>query len=127
MDRRNSSSSTDPDPASGYAQVVRLGSHIYVSGTTGINGRGQVVAPGDVYAQATQAFQNIELALRQVGAERKHVIRTRMFVSAMKDSEAVARAHAEFFGKLHPTTTVVQADSLAADTLVEIEVEAVLS
>jgi enamine deaminase RidA (YjgF/YER057c/UK114 family) len=48
MDRRNSSSGMDSEPSPGYAQVVRLGSHIYVSGTTGINGRGQVVAPGDV-------------------------------------------------------------------------------
>jgi enamine deaminase RidA (YjgF/YER057c/UK114 family) len=54
------------------------------------------------------------------------VIRTRMFVSMLKDSEAVARAHAEFFGAMRPTTSVVQADSLAPDTLVEVEAEAVL-
>ena len=127
MDRGNSSSSTDWDPWSSYAQVVRLGSHIYVSGTTGINGRGQVVAPGDAYAQATQAYRNIELALQHVGANRKHITRTRIFVSSTKDSEAVSRAHGEFFGKLHPAMSVVEASTLASDTLVEIEAEAILA
>lgn len=126
MDRRNISSGTDWDPLAGSAQIVRLGSHVYISGTTGLNGNGQVVAPGDAYAQAAQALRLIELALQQVGANRRHIVSTRMFVSTMKDSEPATRAHADFFGKTPPATTVVESSNLPADALVEIEAEAVL-
>jgi enamine deaminase RidA (YjgF/YER057c/UK114 family) len=126
MDRRNISSGTDWDPVSGCAQIVRLGSQIYVAGTTGINGRGQLVAH-DAYAQAVQALRNIELALQQVGADRTHVIRTRMYVSSMNLADAVSRAHSDFFSKAQPTTTIVEAPILGTDTLVEIEAEAVLT
>lgn len=127
MDRRNSSSGSEWDPIAGNAQVVRLGSHIYVSGTTGVDGRGQVMSPGDAYAQAAQALKNIEFALQQVGADRSNVVRTRVFVCDSKSVDAVARAQAEFFGKPQPPTSIVESTMLGPDAIVEIEAEAVLS
>lgn len=127
MNRRDTYLGADWDPLAGSAQVVRLGSHIYVCNTGGTNAHGQIVAPGDAYGQALQALRNIEAALRQVGADRSHVTRTRILIAQAKDSEAVSRAHADFFGKRLPATSVAEVSSLSADSLVEIEADALMN
>jgi enamine deaminase RidA (YjgF/YER057c/UK114 family) len=74
-----------------------------------------------------QALRNIELALQQVGANRTHVVRTRIFVADHKTAEAITRAQMEFFGKPLPPTSITESPLLGSEALVEIEAEAVLS
>ena len=115
------------EPLVGYARAVRVGNQIFVAGTTATNDAGMVVGVGDPYAQAVQALRNIERALQAAGAEMGHVVRTRMFVMDMAYSDAVGRAHGEFFRDIRPVATMVQVSGLIDPTmLVEIEVDAVI-
>jgi len=52
----------------GYARAVQVGDMIYVSGTTGTDPTGKVMAPGDAYLQTVQAIRNIEGALTRLGS-----------------------------------------------------------
>ena len=65
----------------GYCRAVRAGDHIYVTGTAAVDDKGNAFAPGDAYAQAKRCFEIIERALRELGADRACVVRTRMFVT----------------------------------------------
>jgi enamine deaminase RidA (YjgF/YER057c/UK114 family) len=106
--------------------LVRVGDHIYVTGTTATLPEGGHI-DGDAYTQACQALRNIERALGQVGATLKDVVRTRLFVmDIQRDWQAVGRAHAEFLGDVKPATSMVQVARLIEDwMLVEIEADAV--
>jgi enamine deaminase RidA (YjgF/YER057c/UK114 family) len=54
------------------------------------------------------------------------VVRTRIYVTQIERWEEVAKAHAEFFGEVHPATTLVGVARLIdPEMLVEIEAEAV--
>ena len=110
----------------GYSRAVRTGNQVFVSGTAPVGEDGNVVAPGDAYAQAKRCLDIIVDALRAAGAEPRHVVRTRMFVRDPALWEDVGRAHGEIFGDVLPATTMVFTGFIHPDMLVEIEADAVI-
>jgi enamine deaminase RidA (YjgF/YER057c/UK114 family) len=119
-------SGTPWEPKVGYARAVMVGDTVHVSGTTGTDPTGKVLAPGDAYGQAVQTIRNIENALKRLGLGLEHVVRTRIYLTDIDRWEEVAKAHAEFFGEVHPATSLVGVSRLVdPEMLVEIEAEAV--
>jgi len=125
--KRNKTFSGTPwEPKVGYARAVQVGDTVHVSGTTGTDPSGKVLAPGDMYAQTTQTIRNIESALQRLGLGLEHVVRTRIYVTQIDRWEEAAKAHAEFFGQIHPATSMIGVARLIdPEMLVEIEADAV--
>jgi enamine deaminase RidA (YjgF/YER057c/UK114 family) len=76
--------------------------------------------------QARFALEKIEKAIRDLGGTLGDVVRTRIYIARMDDWEAVARVHGEKFGKIRPANTLIRADPVGEEYLVEIEAEAVV-
>jgi len=128
MEKRiNVQSGTNWEDKLGYSRAVRIGRLIEVSGTAAID-RDRIIAPGDPYQQTRFIIQKIEKALNDAGGSLKDVIRTRMYVTNIKDWDSVGRAHGEFFRDIKPVTTMVEVKSLIdPNFVVEIEATAYLS
>lgn len=115
------------EDAVGYCRALRAGNAIYVTGTAPVEEDGTVTAPGDAYRQAARCLDLVERALAGLGASRRDVVRTRMFVTDIERWRDYGRAHREFFDEHRPATTMVEVKRLIEPAmLIEIEVDAVV-
>lgn len=111
----------------GYSRAVRVGSHVYVAGTTAATPEG-AVGGADVEAQTQEVFRRVEFALQQAGAGLRDVVRTRFFVTDISTWEAIGRIHAAIFDGILPASTIVEvAAFVMPDLLLEVEVDAVIA
>ncbi len=127
MKRQTFSSGSPWEPLVGYSRAVRVGPFVHVAGTTASDAEGRVVSAGDAYAQMKFALAKIERALRETGAEMRHVVRTRTFVTDISRWEEIGRAHGEVFREIRPASTMVEVRALIDPRmLVEVEVDAIV-
>ena len=109
-----------------YSRAKRVGPFVFVAGTTAIEPSGRLHAPGDTYAQTIYAFGRVERALKDVGAEMEHVVRTRAFLTDMRMAGEYSRAHGKLFKGIRPVTSAVEAGLTTPGMMVEVEVDAIV-
>lgn len=109
-----------------YSRAKRIGPFVFVAGTTAIEPSGRLHAPHDAYRQSLYIFERTEQTLRQLGAELRHVVRTRAFLSDMTQAGEFVRAHGEVFRGIDPVTSGVGAGLTMPGMMVEIEFDALI-
>lgn len=127
MERNNIFSDSPWESIIGYARLVKYGQQVFISGTTSIDEKGNVVGVGDTYLQTKYIIQTIEKSLKRINANLTNVVRTRMFVTNIEEWKSIGKAHAESFKGIQPASTMVEVKRLIQpELLVEIEADAIL-
>jgi 2-iminobutanoate/2-iminopropanoate deaminase len=107
----------------GYAQSVKVGDTIYVSGQISHDETDKIVGRGDMEAQMRQTYINIQKVLTQYGATMDNIIDEILFVRDMDAafSAAVKCRKDVFSGTPVVASTIVQIQRLAfPELLIEI-------
>lgn len=126
--RINISSGTTWEETVGYSRAVRVGNLIEVAGTTAVDEHGDPVGRDDPYQQTRFILEKIENALIAAGASLKDVVRTRMFVTDIRQWGEIGRAHGEVFREIRPVASMVEVQALIdPELLVEIEATAIVT
>jgi enamine deaminase RidA (YjgF/YER057c/UK114 family) len=123
--RRRASSGAPWEPVVGYCRAIRTGDVITVSGTVGLDADGTY--PATAGEQTRRALVVVRAAIEALGGRIEHVVRTRMYVTDIRRSDEIGRAHGEIFGAIRPATSMVQVARLIDDAaLVEVEADAIV-
>ena len=120
--------STDkaPAPIGPYSQAIKSGAFLFLSGQIPLDpATGQIVA-GGIEAQTRQVFANIGAILSAAGASFDHVVSATVYVADMNDFAKVNEIYATYFGAPAPARATVQVARLPKDSLVEIQVNAII-
>lgn len=110
-----------------FAQAVKVGPMIFVSGQLSRDRDGNVVGKGDMAAQTRQAITNLAAILAEAGAELRHVVKITAFMTDMMLAPQAWAVREEFFAARPPASTGVQVSRLThPDFLIEIDAIAVV-
>jgi 2-iminobutanoate/2-iminopropanoate deaminase len=107
----------------GYAQAVKVGDTIYVSGQVSHDDAGNIVGRRDMEVQMRQAYANIQKLLAKYGATIENIVDEILFVTDMDAAFAAAvKCRQEVFsGTPVIASTIVQIQRLAfPDLMIEI-------
>lgn len=106
----------------GYAQVVRAGDLLIISGQVSQDADGELVAAGDAEGQVRQVFANLRRALAAADAGFEDVVKLTTFATDSSVLAAVRKVREELLEQPRPASTFLIVAGLAdPEFLVEIE------
>lgn len=119
---------TDPmmrEPAGAFVHALAVpatGELLFLSGLTAQDEEGRIVGPGDVVAQASAVFEQMERLLAAAGAGFRNVVKLTVFISDMQGWRAVTDERRRRFTGTYPTATMVEVGRFVhPEALLEVE------
>jgi 2-iminobutanoate/2-iminopropanoate deaminase len=109
-----------------FSQAIKVGSTIYVSGTTGVDPKTNQLAGATIQEQTRQALVNCESILRAAGAELGNVVDVSVLLARPSDFAGFNEAYAKFFPIDPPARAVAKFGVELPNVLVSIKMTAVL-
>lgn len=101
-----------PAPIGPYSPGVVFDRLVIVSGQGATDpATGQLAGP-EVASQTRQVFRNMQAILEAAGSDLGCVLRCGVFLTDLRDFEAMNQVYAEVFGDHRPARTTVQVSSL---------------
>ncbi len=92
----------------GYAQAIRSGDLIHVSGQLSLDEAGEFRHAGDFAAQLERTHANTDKILDHYGATRNQVVSQTLYVVNLpRNAAATAKGNLAYFGDHRPAATVV--------------------
>jgi enamine deaminase RidA (YjgF/YER057c/UK114 family) len=113
----------------GYTHVVVAADRrtIYIAGQVAFDSTGKVVGGADFAAQAEQVFTNLRRALSSVGGSFEDVVKMTTLITDVKNVPALREIRTRYLDpKTPPANTLVVAQLVRPELLLEIEAVAVL-
>lgn len=108
-----------------YSQGIIVNNMFYSSGQIPLTAEGTMVT-GDIKEQAHQVFENLQAVLAAAGTSLESVVKTTVFIKSMDDFAALNEVYGEYFSNHKPARSCVEVARLPKDSLVEIEVVALV-
>jgi 2-iminobutanoate/2-iminopropanoate deaminase len=108
-----------------YSQGIIVNNMFYSSGQIPLTAEGNMVT-GDVKEQTHQVFENLKAVLAAAEASLESVVKTTVFIKSMDDFAALNEVYGEYFSNHKPARSCVEVARLPKDSLVEIEVVALV-
>jgi 2-iminobutanoate/2-iminopropanoate deaminase len=121
MQREIIATSKAPRAIGPYAQAVRVGNFIFLSGQIPLDPDSGQVVTGDIKVQTIRVLQNLKAVLEAAGSSLDKVVKTTVFLKDMNNFAAMNEVYAEYFSYSLPARATIEVARLPKDVAVEIE------
>jgi len=109
-----------------YSQAVKANGFVFISGQIALDPATQQLVSGSIAEQTERVMRNLEAILAAAGSSLEKVVRCSVFLKSMNDFAAMNEVYGRFFRKNPPARTTIEAARLPKDSLVEIDVIALV-
>ena len=121
MTRTTVSTNDAPGAVGPYAQAVRAGSFLFVSGQVALDPATGAIVPGGIEEQTRRAMANLAAILAAGGSGLDRVVKATVYLTDLGSFEAMNRVYGSFFPGDKPARVTVEVSSLPRNSLVEID------
>jgi reactive intermediate/imine deaminase len=125
MPRQAIHSDSAPQAIGPYSQAVRAGNTLYLSGQAPLDPATGALVTGDIAAQATRVFDNLQAVLTAGGATFDDVVRVAIYMTDLGNFGAVNAVMAKYFREPYPARSTIGVAALPKGAAVEIDMIAV--
>jgi len=114
-------------PTPVLSPAVKIDNLVYTAGQVGVKSDTGELAGSGIQEQTKQVMENIKLLLEAAGSSMDKVIKCLVFITDMRDFQAMNEVYKSYFEKDPPARSCVQVAALARpELIVEIEAIAIL-
>jgi len=116
-----------PKAVGPYAQAVRAGNLLFLSGQVALDPATGVLVAGGVEEQTRRVMQNLSAVLAAGGSGLDNVVKATVYLTDLGQFDAMNRVYGSFFPGEKPARVTVEVSRLPKDGLVEIDAIATVS
>jgi 2-iminobutanoate/2-iminopropanoate deaminase len=104
-----------------YAQGIACGGFLFLSGQVPLDPASGELVRGTVQEEVQRILDNLKAVLEAAGTGVERVVRTTVYLTDLKDFEAMNAVYARAFGAHPPARSTVQVAALPKGARVEID------
>ena len=113
-----------PQAIGPYSQAVKSHGLVYTSGQIALDPATGKLVEGTFEDQVHRTFRNLEAILRAAGSDFSRVLKATVYVTDLKNFQALNTIYASYFGEHKPARTTVEVPALPKEAAVEIDLVA---
>ena len=101
-----------PEPISHFADAVRSGNLLFISGIVSLDKQGTILGEGDAAEQMRVILENMRTLLEMNGGTFEDVVKVVVYLTDMDDRPRINPVRQRFFGASRPASTLVEVSKL---------------
>jgi len=121
MSTRSISTDRAPKAIGPYSQGIAAGEFLFLSGQVPLDPVTGSLLKGTVQEEVARVLENLKAVLEAAGSGLDRVVRTTVFLTDLRDFEAMNEVYGSYFGASRPARSTVQVTALPRGARVEID------
>jgi 2-iminobutanoate/2-iminopropanoate deaminase len=109
-----------------YSQGIASAGLLFLSGQVPIDPKTGTLVQGTIQVEVARVLENLKAVLEAAGTGLEAVVRTTVYLTSLKDFEAMNEVYARYFGDNRPARSTIQVAALPKGARVEIDAIATL-
>ncbi|MBM2829376.1 MAG: endoribonuclease [Gammaproteobacteria bacterium] len=121
MDRKIISTKDAPQAIGTYSQAVKIGNTVYLSGQIPLNPENMKLVDGDMRAQITRVFDNLNAVAKAAGGSLANIAKLNVYLTDLTHFPLVNEIMAGYFSEPYPARATVGVASLPKGAMIEMD------